>query len=97
MRGFVNVNIRVDEVLDEMSDQELIDELKERRVDFTSAALESLRKADLETLKEAVNEGDVATVFDLLKVALNPGHALDQAKRISLMQRDPSTGRPVIQ
>ncbi len=87
--GQISVFIDADEVLDELSDEDLLAELKSRNLDPLSAM--GLGERDLAEVKRAVLLDDGRRLVDLLRPFFSQGVLAAWPT-----QRDPSTGRPLI-
>ena len=87
--GQISVCIDADEVLDELSDEDLLAELKSRGLN--PLGLIGLGERDLIEVRRAVLLDDGRRVVDLLKPLFSKGPVGPWPT-----QRDPSTGRPLI-
>lgn len=97
MRGHISIDVPVDEVLDELSDDDLLEEVKRRKASLLKSKLEELRLDDWKALRAAVADNDAAAVLEIVAPLVEPDHAATRLAQYAKLQRDPTTGRPVIQ
>lgn len=88
------VEIEGDDVLDELSDNDLLEELKNRNLGTETAGF----PADVaEEMAIAARAGDAWRVLDLVLATLPPLKSPCKATPYEALERDPVSGRPVIQ
>ncbi len=99
MAGLVTVHIDIDEVLGDLSDQDLIDELQERGITASGVAAKgAFTERDLLDLKDAAEAGRAWDTLAIVQSALCSGRlAQAVAAAYASLPRDPQSGRPVIQ
>lgn len=85
------VRIDIDDVLSELSDEQLLDEVKERGLTSKVPSFEGDRREDL---VRALNRKDWEEADYLLRTYFLRKECRDA---VLPAQRDPATGRPVIQ
>lgn len=88
------VEVDVDEVLDELSDADLLHELKARKID---APLFGAQERLMRDIEDAARAGRAFDLLLLVQSALPPVKSPCKATPYESLQRDPVTGRPVIQ
>lgn len=90
----VRVDVDIDDILDELSDDDLIDLLDERGLSGKRISA----RDDAETARECLLRGDAAEALIWLERALDErsGVRLQREYAAILKERDPVTGRPLM-
>lgn len=95
----VTVDVDVDQVLEELSDDELLEAIKDRGLFLTDSAPKGLFTArDLTDMKDAAEAGRAYDLLAIVQAAFCPSRPFDTiAATYAALPRDPASGRPVIQ
>lgn len=95
----VTVEVDADEILDELSDSELLEVIKDRGLFLTDNAPKGLFTArDMTDMKDAAEAGRAYDLLAIVQAAFCPSRPLDTiAATYAALPRDPASGRPVIQ
>lgn len=88
------VEVDADEVLDELSDDDLLNELKSRKIDVP---LFGDREHLMRDIEDAARAGRAFDLLLLVQSAILPSTSPCKATPYESLPRDPITGRPVIQ
>lgn len=94
MAGQLTAYVDVDDVLDQLSDDDLLEELKDRNLALGKSALDT---DDLELIEHLAREGRAYDLLTVVQGCFGLNRSPCKPTPYASLERDPVSGRPVIQ